>query len=112
MQRRKAVQTPFGPMQVALGKEATLRGGGRGVDADLLSRAPSLELDDTRHAGEEGVVFTKPNIETGEKLRPALPDDDGTGLHGFTAVRFNTKILRIAVTPVSRRAAAFIGRHV
>lgn len=79
-----------------------LRRYGRGVDADLLSRASALEFDDSRHAGEEGVVFAKADIETGKELGPTLAHDDGSSFDGFTAVCLHAEILRIAVPPVSR----------
>src|SRR5687768_1787269 len=78
-----------------------LRGGGHGVDADLLSRASALEFDDSRRAGEEGVVFSEADIKTGEELGPPLTHDDGARLDGLAAVRLNAKVLRIAVPPVS-----------
>jgi hypothetical protein len=79
-----------------------LRGRGRGVDAHFLSRASAFEFDDSRHAGEESMVLAEADIETGKKPRPALAHNDGTRLHGFTAVRFHTEVLRIAVAAVSR----------
>src|SRR6185503_13120765 len=83
-------------------KTRWLRGRGHGVDADLLSRASAFEFDDSRHAGEESMVFAKADIETGEELGSALAHDDGARLHGFTAVRFHAEVLWIAVPPVSR----------
>lgn len=74
---------------------------GRWVDADLLSRASALKFDDSRHAGEESMVFAEADIETGEELRPPLAHDDGARLHGFTAVCFHTEVLWIAVPPIS-----------
>ena len=78
-----------------------LSGRGHGVDADLLARASALEFHDSRHAGEEGVVFAEADIKTREELGPSLTHDDGTGFDGLTAIRFDTEILRIAVPPVS-----------
>ncbi len=75
---------------------------GRWVDADLLSRASALKFDDSRHAGEEGVVFAEADVETGEEFGPALAYDDGSSLDGFAAVCFDSQILRIAVSSVSR----------
>ena len=75
---------------------------GRWVDADLLSRASALKFDDSRHAGEEGVVFAEADIETGKELGPALAHDDGSSFDGFTAVRLHSEVLRITVPPVSR----------
>jgi hypothetical protein len=83
-------------------KETRWLGGRRhGVDADLLSRASSLEFNDSRHAGEESMVFAEADIEAGEKLCPTLAHDDGACLDGFTAVCFHTEILRIAVPSIS-----------
>jgi hypothetical protein len=64
-----------------------------------LSRASSLKLDDTRHAGEEGVVFAEADIETGEELRPALSNDNGACLHGFTTVGFDTRYCGLLSRP-------------
>ena len=75
---------------------------GHWVDADLLSRASALEFDGSRHAGEEGVVFAETDVETGEELGPPLAHDDGSSLDGFAAIRFDSQILRIAVSSVSR----------
>ena len=75
---------------------------GHWVDADLLSRASALEFDGSRHAGEEGMVFTEADVETREELGAALAHDDGTSLDGFAAVRFDSQILRIAVSSVAR----------
>lgn len=78
-----------------------LRGCGHGVDADLLARASALEFHDSRHAGEEGVVFAEADIKTREELRPPLTHDDGACFHGLTAVGFHTEVLRVTVPPVS-----------
>ena len=56
-----------------------------GVDADLLSRASALELYDSGHAREEGVVFAEADVETGEKPGAPLTDDDRSSLNGFAA---------------------------
>src|SRR5688500_2398383 len=82
-------------------KCAMLRGRGHGVDADLLARASALEFYDSRHAGEEGVVFAEADIKTREELRPPLTHDDRACFHGLAAVGFHPKILRVAVPPVS-----------
>jgi len=79
-----------------------LRRRGYGVDADLLSRASALEFDGSRHAGEEGMVFTEADIETGEKLGPALAHDNGPSFDGFTTVCLDSEVLRITIPPVSR----------
>jgi len=79
-----------------------LRRRGYGVDADLLSRAAALELDGSRHAGEEGMVFTEADIETGEEFGPALAHDNGSSFDGFTPVCLDSEILRITIPPVSR----------
>jgi hypothetical protein len=47
------------------------------------------------------MVFAESNIETGKKLSPALAHNDGARLYSFTAVRFHTEVLRIAVPAVS-----------
>ena len=75
---------------------------GQWVNADLLSRASALELNGSGHAGEEGMVFAETDVETGEKLGPALAHDDGPSLDGFAAIRFDSQILRIAVSSISR----------
>ena len=66
---------------------------GRWVDADLLSRASALEFDDSRHAGEESMVFAEADIETGEELRPPLANDDGSGGNHFSAECFDAEAL-------------------
>ncbi len=78
-----------------------LRGRGRGVHADLLSRASALEFDDPCDAGEESMVLAEADIETGKEFGASLTHNDRARLHGFTAVRFHAEVLRIAVSPVS-----------
>jgi hypothetical protein len=80
---------------------AMLRGRGHGVDADLLARASALEFHDSRHAGEEGVVFAEADIKPREELRPPLTHDDGGFFNGLSTVRFNTELFMVAVPPVS-----------
>ena len=57
------------------------------------------------------MVFAEAHVETGKELRPSLADQDRSCRDGLSAVRFDPKILRIAVAPISCRSAAFICCH-
>jgi hypothetical protein len=57
------------------------------------------------------MVFAEAHVETGKELRPSLPDQNWSGLHGLPAVGFDPKILGIAIPSVSSWSAAFICCH-
>src|SRR5215831_17991722 len=61
--------------------------------------------------GEKRVIRTDPDIEARRELRPALSDDDRTGLNHLPAVRFHAQILRIAVAAVPRGALTLFMCH-
>ena len=81
------------------------------IDADLLSAAAAFEFDNTGYVGIEGVIPTKAHVEAREKLCPALTHNDGTSLDGLSAVGFDAEVLRVTVTAISCRTAAFICCH-
>lgn len=69
----------------------TMRGGKLcRVDGDLLlALAVPLELDDAVDLGEDRVVGTQSHVFSGEKLGPALTDDDGSSMDGLAAERLD-----------------------
>jgi hypothetical protein len=81
------------------------------IDADLLSAAATFELDDTGYVRIEGVIPTEAHVEAREKLCPALTDNNRTGLDRFSAVCLHAEVLRVTVTAISCRTAAFICCH-
>jgi hypothetical protein len=61
---------------------------------------PALEFHNAILEGEQRVIRTDPNVETGVETGTALADDDRTGRQALTAVYLYAQVLRIGIATV------------
>jgi len=73
-----------------------------GLDADEAADSAFVyELNDTGDFGEQCVVFTDADVDTGLELRSSLADEDRTAGYQFPSETLHSEPLRIAVAAVS-----------
>src|SRR5690606_14756877 len=84
--------------------------GGTNADA-LRGLAVGLEGHHAVHQGEQGVVTTDADVDTGVHLGPTLTDDDVARDHGLTAVLLHTEVLRVGVAAVAGAATTCFVCH-
>src|SRR4029453_3915149 len=84
----------------------------RRIDADLVAPlALVLELHDALDERVDRVVRADADVAARVPLGAALPDDDVAGDDALAAKLLDAAVLRVAVTPVPRRADTFLMSH-
>ena len=77
------------------------------VHAPPRAIEPHLAVDQR----ENRVIATEPDVLAGEKLRPALPDDDVAGDDHFAAKFFHAQTFADAIAAVLNAALSFFMSH-
>jgi len=78
---------------------------------DIDPAATPVKPYDTVYQSKNGVIATQSNIPARQKLRSALPDNDISGHHLFTAKLLYAEPFADAVPPVLNAALTFFMRH-
>jgi hypothetical protein len=81
-------------------------------DVDRLAATLLAELHRAGDEGEERVIATTPNSDTGVEVRTALADDDLASVDNLAAETLDAKVLGVRVAPVARRRCTLFVCHV
>jgi hypothetical protein len=82
-----------------------------GFDADELSPLFLVEQHLALGTGEQGIILSPADIESGVKLGSALADQDLSGFDVLSAESFHTQSLGSGISAVSRAALSLFMRH-
>src|SRR5687767_7131999 len=70
-----------------------------------------MELHETLCRGEQRVIATLADVESGVQFGAALADQDHAGFNGLSAVRLNPKALRCRLASVAGGSGALLMCH-
>jgi hypothetical protein len=82
------------------------------IDADTFLPTPhNFKLDITVGRGEQSIISSHSNVDSGVETSPSLTDQDVARANPLSTEPLNTQPLRLAVTTVSAGSTTFLMSH-